>query len=265
MTFCGLSINSRREKFPFLSILDVDCIIGSTQQAMVANSWLLSFHVLGSLCFVMGSMRIIPCPEVSTFSLQVRKSFKSSLHVVRWYNQAGSSALPYRPILSLSTLSATVLEAEGAENPSDHSLTLVMNFVTELHESQRWMNLPSNCDQRATPSLIPWDSILEGDMLVTFCQWHKPETPGKRDPHLMNCLCSTDLYNWPIDELLVHFIDEWLMWEDLVYCEGYHAWLYKKQAEQTMADKLVSGFLLGLCFSSCPQWFPSVTNSYPEV
>lgn len=83
-------------------------------------------------------------------------------------NQAGSSTLLYLPIPSLSTLSATILEAEGEDNASDHSLTLDMNFVIDLHESQRWMHLSSYCGQRATPPLTPWDSILESDMLITF-------------------------------------------------------------------------------------------------
>lgn len=78
------------------------------------------------------------------------------------------------------------------------------------------------------------------------------------------------LSDWPVDKLVGHFIDEWLMWEHPVCCEWYCAQagspgLYRKQAEQAMADKLVSGFLIGLCFSSCPQRFPSGTNSYPEV
>lgn len=50
-------------------------------------------------------------------------------------NQAGSSPFPYLPTPSLPTLSATVLEAEGEDNAGDHSLTLDMNFVTDLHES----------------------------------------------------------------------------------------------------------------------------------
>lgn len=64
------------------------------------------------------------------------------------------------------------MEAECEDNASDYSLTLDMSFVTDLNERDREMTAPVQLlsDSRVTPPLSPWDSILEGDMLVSFCQ-----------------------------------------------------------------------------------------------
>lgn len=69
------------------------------------------------------------------------------------------------------------------------------------------------------------------------------------------------LADWPVGKPVVHFLNQWLMWEGLSHCRGCYLWLVplgviRKQAKQAMKNKSVSSTPAWPLHQLLP-WLPS--------